>query len=143
MINFSMQISRRYSLSFAILCYLSLIGVVDAFNCVAPSWKSHAAKLMLAPVNPTLRSITSKRPLGHTSLKGKSDENEGASRPMPPFDLAALAGQQPENFVPAEFLALHEMIIGATAKDSNVASFEMTSLGSALAEEMQKAYTNR
>ncbi len=77
-------------------------------------------------------------------MKGKSDDDsEGSSRPMPPFDLAALAGQRPENFVPAEFLALHEMIVGATAKDSSVASFEMTSIGSALAEEMQKEYTNR
>jgi hypothetical protein len=144
-----MQISRGYCSSFAIVILLSLIELANAFNCVTQTWNPHVAKLMLAPVSPTLRSSlwrnckTFKRSLRPSDLKGKSDNKDGDSRPMPPFDLAALAGRQPENFVPADFLALHEMIVGATAKDSSVASFEMTSIGSALAEEMQKAYTNR
>ena len=133
-----------YLLSHAIVLLFSLIDTANAFSCVAQTWKPHAAKLMLAPVSPLLRGRCIQRPTRLvTSLKGTPDDNQGVPRPIPPFDLAALAGQQPENFVPAEFLALHEMIVGATAKDSNVASFEMTSLGSALAEEMQKAYTNR
>ena len=75
--------------------------------------------------------------------KVSDGDNDEEPQFTPPFDLAALAGQQPENFVPADFLALHEMILGATAKDKSSASRELTSVGSALAEEMQRAYTNR
>lgn len=80
------------------------------------------------------------------ALRGAQDAGDGeADQPQsaPPFDLAALAGKPPENFVPADFLALHEMILGATARDKSSASTELTSIGSAFAEEMQRPYTNR
>ena len=134
-----------FSDSMKSLCFMSFVLFFPFVATFEPVYQlTPAAKSVFSAARPsyTNRKVL-RKPLKLRGMQENENEVTREQKIIPPFDLAALAGGGPENFVPSDFLALHEMILGATAKDPSTASVQMTSIGSALAEEMQRAYTNR